>query len=50
MTDILDIVYSLRLQIPQNLGILDMCSSLRGRKKRTCLDSPAFPGIENSSL
>jgi hypothetical protein len=34
MTDILDIVRSLRLQIPQNFGILDMLSSLPGRGKK----------------
>jgi hypothetical protein len=33
MTDILDTVRSLSLQIPQNFRILDMCLSLRGREK-----------------
>jgi len=37
MTDILDIVRSLRLQIPQNFGILDTCFSLRGRGKKNLL-------------
>jgi len=48
MTDIIDTLPSLRLQIPQNFGILDMCLSLRGREKRTCLDNPVFPEIETS--
>jgi len=37
MTDILDIVRSFRLQIPQNFGIMDVCLSMRGREKKNLL-------------
>ena len=45
MTDIFDIVRSLRLQIPQNFGILNMCLSLRGRKKGLAWTALHFPEL-----